>query len=152
MRTRSFFTCGGTIDDTMLWSHEIGHFIRDMQSQFVRYNGLPNDDLSFSFANRLMYPIYTTLVVPIDPKNQNVWIETAGDPVYYTLPVFEQYSGNQVFLSDGTVNPELVSFYYEAMILALAVNLLDPPFYGELGASFGRATKDRKPIFFGWRL
>lgn len=120
---------------------------RKIQSDFLRQNGIWSEDLSFSFANRLMYPIYTTLIVPIDATDRNVWIETAGDPVHYILPVFENYSNNQVFMPDSTVNPELASLYNQAAILGLAFNLLDPQFYRELGATFGNAAKIRKPIF-----
>jgi hypothetical protein len=121
--------------------------VRNLQSQFVRQNGLHNEDLSFAFANRLMYPIYTSLVVPIDPKDKEVWIETAGDPVHYILPVFEKYSDGTVFMPDSSVNPNLVSFYNEATILATFFQLLDPQFYREVGASFGSASKVRRPIF-----
>ena len=48
--------------------------VRTLQSQFIRQNGLWNEDLALSFANRLMYPIYTTFIVPIDPQDTNVWI------------------------------------------------------------------------------
>ena len=186
-----------TIYLTMLWSHEMGHYIRakqvggqfnihnfglpvpyttadlpedisltdeaifvtagfevnylnvrTLQSQFVRQNGLWNPDLALAFANRLMYPIYTTFIVPIDPEDPNVWIETAGDPVHYILPVFKNYSNNQVFNTDSTsVNPELVSLYNEATIFASFFMLLDPQFYREVGAAFGRASKIRRPIF-----
>lgn len=121
--------------------------VRTLQSQFVRQNGLWNEDLSFSFANRLMYPIYTALITPIDPKEPNVWIETAGDPVHYILPVFKNYSNNQVFMSDGTVNPELVSLYNQAAFFASFFQLLDPQFYREVGAAFGKSSKIRRPIF-----
>ena len=185
-----------TIYLTMLWSHEMGHYIRaeqvgghfyihdfgipvpyttvelpedisltdealfvtagfevnylnirTLQSQFVRQNGLWNPDLALSFANRLMYPIYTSLIVPIDPEDPNVWIETAGDPVHYILPVFENYSNNQVFMPDGTVNPELVKLYNQAAIFATFFQLTDPQFYREVGAAFGKASKIRRPIF-----
>ncbi len=121
--------------------------VRNLQSQFIRQNGLWNEDLGFSFANRLMYPIYTSLIVPIDPKDANVWIETAGDPVHYILPVFKNYSNNQVFMSDGTVNPELVKLYNQATFFASFFQLLDPQFYREVGASFGKTSKIRRPIF-----
>ncbi|KAA3641568.1 MAG: hypothetical protein DWQ02_00345 [Bacteroidetes bacterium] len=121
--------------------------VRKLQSQFVRQNGLWNEDLSLSFANRLMYPIYTTLIVPIDPEEGNVWIETAGDPVHYILPVFKKYSNDQVFMEDGTVNPELVKLYNQASIFASFFHLLDPQFYREIGASFGNADKIRRPVF-----
>jgi len=121
--------------------------IRTLQSQFVSQNGLWNEDLAFSFANRLMYPIYTSLIVPIDPKKANVWIETAGDPVHYLLPVFKNYSNNQVFMSDGTVNPELVKLYNQATFFATFFQLLDPQFYREVGAALGKTSKIRRPIF-----
>ena len=121
--------------------------VRRLQSEFVRQNGLWNEDLSLSFANRLMYPIYATLIVRVNPEDQNVWIETAGDPVHYILPVFKNYSDDQVFMSDGTVNPELVSFYNQASIFATFFNLLDPQFYREVGATFGNTAKTRRPLF-----
>lgn len=121
--------------------------VRNLQSQFIKQNGLWNEDLSLSFANRLMYPIYTTLIVPIDPEEQNVWVETAGDPVHYILPVFRNYANDQVFLEDGAVNPKLVKLYNQATIFASFFHLLDPQFYREIGASFGNADKIRKPVF-----
>jgi hypothetical protein len=186
-----------TIYLTMLWSHEMGHYIRaeqvgghfnihnfglpvpyttadlpedislvdeaifvtagfevnylnvrTLQAQFVGQNGLWNPDLALSFANRLMYPIYTTFIVPINPEDKNVWIETAGDPVHYILPVFKNYANNQVFLEDSTVvNPELVNLYNQATIFGSFFMLLDPQFYREVGAAFGKASKTRRPIF-----
>lgn len=121
--------------------------VRRIQSQFIRQNGIWNEDLSLSFANRLMYPIYITFVTPIDPKDRNVWIDTAGDPVHFILPVFKNYSNNHVFLSDDKVNPELVSLYNQASIFAIAINLIDPQFYSEVGAAFGNTSKIRRPFF-----
>jgi len=121
--------------------------VRAVQAQFVRQNGLWNTDLGFSFANRLMYPIYTTFVTPTDPEDPNVWIETAGDPVHYILPVFKNYSNGAVFMSDSTVNPDLVKFYNQATILGTFFHLLDPQFYREVGATFGNSSKIRRPIF-----
>jgi hypothetical protein len=121
--------------------------VRKLQAQFVRQNGLWNEDLGFSFANRLMYPIYTTFIVPIDPEDKKVWIETAGDPVHYILPVFKNYSDGAVFLADSIVNPELVSFYNQATIFGSFFQLLDPQFYREAGAAFGKSSKVRRPIF-----
>lgn len=121
--------------------------VRSIESNFIRQNGTWNEDLSLSFANRLMYPIYTSLIVPIDPEEKNVWLETAGDPVHYILPVFENYSNNQVFLKDSTVNPDLVSLYNHSSWLALLFQFFDPQFYRILGASFGSASKIRRPIF-----
>lgn len=121
--------------------------VRSLQSQFIRQNGNWNGDLAYGFANRLMYPIYTTLIVRVDPSDPNVWIETAGDPVHYILPVFKNYSDNKVFMDDGEVNPDLEKFYNQASIFATFFNLLDPQFYREVGASFGSDKKVRRPIF-----
>ncbi len=121
--------------------------VRNLQSSFIRQNGIWNEDLGFSFANRMMYPIYTTLITPINPKEKEVWIKTAGDPVHYILPVFKNYSDNQVFMADSTVNPDLVSFYNQSSIFAFFFQFLDPQFYRELGGSFGKSSKTRRPIF-----
>lgn len=132
--------------------------VRHLQSQFVRQNGLWNEDLSLSFANRLMYTIYTTLIVPVDPAKKDIWINTAGDPVHYILPVFKNYANGQVFMPDSSVNPDLVSFYNQASIFATFFNLLDPQFYREIGAVFGKSSKKRQPIFLvgdyekGWTI
>ena len=121
--------------------------VRAIQREFFKQNGLYNEDLSYAFANRLMYPIYTTLIVPIDPADQAVWINTAGDPVHCILPVFKKYSNNQVFMPDSSVNPDLVKFYQQSAMLGTYLNLLDPQFYREIGAAFGDASKIRRPIF-----
>ena len=103
---------------TMIWSHEMGHFlrarqvggefeiqngqlpipktimhlspeisyldealsvtggfevnylnVRRLQREFVEQNGHFREDLAYAFANRLMYPIYTSLIVPIDAED-----------------------------------------------------------------------------------
>ena len=121
--------------------------IRKIHEEFIVNNGTYNEDLGFSFANRLMYPIYTSLIVPINPEDRDVWIDTAGDPIHYILPVFKNYSDNNVFMQDGTVNPELVNFYNQSAIFASFIHFLDPQFYRELGANFGDSDKTRRPIF-----
>jgi hypothetical protein len=121
--------------------------VRQLQAEFIRQNGIPNRDLSFSFANRLFYPIYTSLVAPVNPKDRNTWIETKGDPVHFILPVYKNHSHNNVFLQDSSVNSDLVNLYNEANLFAYLTSLLDPQFYRELGAAFGSASKSRKPIF-----
>jgi hypothetical protein len=120
--------------------------VRNIQRKFILQNGMYNEDLSFAFANRLMYPLYTSVIVPIDPNKKETWINTAGDPVHVILPVFKNYSNDQVFLQDSTVNPDLVKFYGQSALLGSFFNLLDPQFYREVGAAFGK-DKLRKPIF-----
>ena len=50
-------------------------------------------------------------------------------------------------MSDGSVNPELVQLYNEAAIFASFFQLLDPQFYRDVGAAFGKTSKTRRPIF-----
>ena len=121
--------------------------VQNIQRKFIARNGLYNEDLGFSFANRIMYPLYTSVIVPVNPKEKDVWINTAGDPVHFILPVFKNYSNHQVFLPDSTVNPDLVKFYNHSVMFASFINLLDPHFYKEVGASFGNMDKIRKPKF-----
>ncbi|MFK7921031.1 MAG: hypothetical protein AB8H47_03695, partial [Bacteroidia bacterium] len=120
--------------------------VRALQSDFVRQNGIYNADLSLAFANRLMYPLYASLLVRVDPKDPNTWINTAGDPVHIALPVFKNYSNDQVILADSTVNPELVQYFGRSALFASLFNLLDPQFYREVGATFGK-DKRRRPNF-----
>lgn len=120
---------------------------RKLQAQFIKQNGLWNEDLSLAFANRLMYPIYTSLVVPIDPEDTTAWNNPGGDPMYYTLLVFRNYSNEKVFMPDGEVNPELVKFYNQSNIFGSFFQLLDPQFYREVGAALGKGSKTRRPIF-----
>jgi len=121
--------------------------VRNIQSKFVAENGAYTEDLAFAFANRIFYPIYAALVVRTNPKEPDVWINTAGDPVHCVLPVFKNYSGNQVFMDDGSVNPELVRFYNQSVIFGSFFQLLDPQFYFEAGAAFGKSDKIRRPKF-----
>ncbi len=127
---------------------EVNHLnVRTIQEEFMLQNGHYNEDLAFSLANRLMYTIYTSLIVPVNAEDTTVWIETAGDPVHCVLPVFKIYSNNQVFMADRTVNPELVKFYNQSALFGTFFSLLDPQFYREFGASFGNTDKVRRPIF-----
>jgi len=122
--------------------------VRALQREFIAQNGIYNEDLGLSFAHRIMYPLYTSLIVPIDPNDPEVWKNTPGDPANCALLTFENYSNNQVFVgADSTVNPDLVKFYQQSAILGTFFNLLDPQFYREVGGSFGNASKIRRPIF-----
>ena len=127
---------------------EVNHLnVRSIQREFILNNGASNEDLNFAFANRIMYPLYASVIVPIDPEDPEVWINTAGDPVHTTLPVFKNYSDNKVILEDGSVNPDLVAYYSQAAMLSSLFSLLDPQFYQVLGASFGQKGKARKPTY-----
>jgi len=121
--------------------------VRSLQREFISQNGTYNEDLALGFVHRMMYPLYTSLVVPMDPEDPEVWKNTAGDPAHIALLTFKNYSGNQVFIgTDSTINPGLVKYYQQSAILGAFFNLLDPQFYREAGGAFGR-SKQRKPIF-----
>lgn len=120
---------------------------RTIQRDFIRRGGLGNASLGFAFVNRIMFPLYTSVIVPIDPEEPDVWINTAGDPVHVVLPVFKNYSNGKIFLADSTVNPDLVDFYNRTAMLGSLFNLLDPHFYKEAAAAFGNITLIRTPRF-----
>lgn len=120
---------------------------RTIQRDFILQNGSRNEDLAFAFVNRMMFPLYASVIIPIDPEERDVWINTAGDPVHVTLPVFKNYSAGQVFMPDSSVNPDLVSYYTQSVIFASLFNLLDPQFYKEFGAAFGDISIRREPTF-----
>jgi len=120
---------------------------RRIQDDFYEYNGLYNDELGLAFVHKMMYPIYVSLVVPQDPNERNTWINTAGDPVHYIMPVWQRYSNDEIFLPDSTVNPGLVDFYGQSALLATFLNLLDPAFYKQAGAAFGKVTDGKRPWY-----
>lgn len=127
---------------------EVNHLtVRAIQRNFIRENGTYNEDLAYSFANRMMYTIYTSIIVPVNPNDKDIWINTAGDPVHCVLPVFKNYSNDKVFMPDSSVNPELVRFYNQSSRFGVLWQLLDPHFYKEFGASFGKPSKERRPFF-----
>ncbi len=121
--------------------------VRTLQREFILQNGSYNEDLAFGFANRLMYPLYVSVIIPADPSKRDVWITTAGDPIHVALQVFKKDSYNHVLMADSTVNPKLVSLYKQSALLSIFFNLADPQLYRELGASFGEMSKTRRPIF-----
>ena len=47
--------------------------VRQLQREFITQNGLYNEDLAYSFANRIMYPLYTFVIVPINPEDTEIW-------------------------------------------------------------------------------
>ncbi|MEM8522991.1 MAG: hypothetical protein AAGG68_00035 [Bacteroidota bacterium] len=120
---------------------------RRIQNDFMEYNGAYNTELGLYFAHRMMLPIYTTLVTPVDPKDPNTWIETAGDPVHIVHPIWEMYNDGKVFESDGTVTEGLVNFYNQLNILGTFWNLTDPTFLKSLTSLFKSPKEGQRPWY-----
>jgi len=118
-----------------------------IQDDFYTYNGLHNDQLAFGFAHRMMYPIYVSFIIPQDPKKKETWINTAGDPVHYTMPVWQEFSDDQLFNSDSTVSKGLVQFYGQSALFSTFWNLLDPMFYKEAAALAGDVLYGKRPWY-----
>ncbi|MFP4556225.1 MAG: hypothetical protein ACLFNU_05075 [Bacteroidales bacterium] len=117
--------------------------VKDIQLDLYRHQKLYNDELSLSFANRLMYPIYLSLIAPVNPEEPNTWINTMGDPVHWIKPIWMR-SGNDVLLPDGTVNSELVGFYKQSALASVLWNFLDLNFYNEVAALFGENLQGKE--------
>ena len=120
--------------------------VRDIQNNFITQNGIYNEDLALSFAHRVLYPLYISLIVPMDANDPEAWLNPAGDPAHIALLVSKNYSDDPTIMPDGTVNPELVDLYNQSAIFASFFSLLDPQFYKEVGAAFGK-NKTRRPTF-----
>ncbi len=120
---------------------------RRIQDDFYEYNGLYNDELGMAFIHKMMYPIYVSLVIPQDPKERDTWDLEGGDPVNIIKPVWQNYSNDEIFLSDGSVNPGLVDFYNQSALFATFFNLLDPAFYKQASAAFGKVNEGKRPRY-----
>ncbi len=117
--------------------------VKDIQMDLYKHDKLYNDELSLSFTNRLMYPVYFSLIAPVDPEKSETWINTMGDPVHWIKPIWER-SGDSIVESDGSVNPDLSRFYKQAALASLLWNLADMNFYSEVAASFGDNLQGKK--------
>lgn len=120
---------------------------RRIQNDFIEYNGVYNTELALYFAHRMMLPIYTTLVVAVDPNDPNTWIETAGDPVHIVHPVWKMYSDGKVFEEDGSVVKGLANLYNQTNILGTFWNLTDPVFLKSFGSLFKSSKDGQRPWF-----
>ncbi|MBN2890240.1 MAG: hypothetical protein JXL97_00095 [Bacteroidales bacterium] len=133
---------------TVIGGFEVNYLTaRNIQTDFFEYNGAYNDALSLAFAHRMMYTVYTSIVIPQNPSTPETWINTGGDPVHICLPVWKNYSNGQVFMSDSSVNPGLVKYYNESSLFATFWNLADPTFYKEIAALFGDVKDGKKPWY-----
>ena len=110
--------------------------VKDIQLDLYKHHRLYNDELSLSFTNRLMYPVYFSLIARVDPEKPETWENTMGDPVHWIKPIWER-SGSSILQPDGSVNPALSRFYKHAALASLLWNFADMNFYREVAGSFG---------------
>jgi hypothetical protein len=153
------FPAGSSLEDELLFvigGLEVNSLMAlGIQQDNFRYNGLYNDELYTALFHRLMFPAYTWLFAPIDPadpgswKNENDEQVSFGDVASMARLVLER-QGKSVLLGDGSVNPELVSFYQSAKLWSLLWNLADINLYYQLTALFrGELAGTNPPYVIG---
>ncbi|MBW6457747.1 MAG: hypothetical protein K0B52_01150 [FCB group bacterium] len=111
-----------------------------------------------AFIQQIYYPAYAFIVAPlvsgkwIDPRDPDTWIHTMGDPVESIQLSYRNYSGISVPEEGQDVDPGLVSFYRETLIMSLIWMFIDPGFYEGLHA-FGVGMDNNsglmRPRLFG---
>ena len=121
---------------TSVGGFEINYLMRAMALDDLYSRGYSfSDELIHSFIQGIYYPGYAWVVAPlvnggwIDPADPDTWIHTMGDPVESTLLVFKSFTGRQPITGEGRVDPDLVAYYWESLIMSLAWTLLDPALY-----------------------
>ncbi|MFC2090955.1 hypothetical protein ACFLT1_09300, partial [Bacteroidota bacterium] len=122
-----------------------GHEINFLMRQQIHTSYYMNqyafaDELIHGVVQDLFYPLYTFAIAFANPEIPDVWINTRGDPVEYTLSVYKKQTGRDAIMNDGSVDPELVSLYRQGTYLGLIWPLLNPLFYRSLTA-FGADMK-----------
>ena len=127
-------------------------FAMGVQEDWYRHNGLYNDELFVTVFHKIVFPAYA---FSVDAANPNNWRDdnqneiALGDVASTARLVFER-QGKAVVLPDGTVNPELVSYYSWTQWASLLTLLLDFNTYSEVSALFSGETNGKKaPWLFG---
>ncbi|MDY0288243.1 MAG: hypothetical protein RBR15_05420 [Sphaerochaeta sp.] len=148
-----------TLEDELLFAIgglEVNSLIAlGIQQDTYRYNGLYNDELYAAFFHRIIYPTYLWLTPMMDPSDPANWIDedgkqiSLGDVASVARLILER-QGKKVLLPDGTVNPELLTFYKNAQIWSLIWNLADINLYYQVAALFkGELDGTRPPYLIG---
>ncbi|HPD80842.1 MAG TPA: hypothetical protein P5519_05155 [Spirochaetia bacterium] len=127
-------------------------YAMNVQKDWYRYNGLFNDEIFVTLFHRIIFPAYAFFVDPAVPAN---WRDAngndiaLGDVASVARLVFERQN-KPVLLTDGSVNPELVTYYNATKWVSLLVNLLDLNTYYEAAALFSGETNGKNaPWLFG---
>ncbi len=127
-------------------------YATNVQKDWYRYNSLFNDELFVTLFHKIIFPAYAFIIDPAVPAN---WRDAngndiaLGDVASTARLVFERQN-KPVLLNDGSVNPELVTYYNITKWASLLVNLLDYHTYYEAAALFSGETNGKQaPWLFG---
>ncbi|UCH63636.1 MAG: hypothetical protein JSU77_04105 [Fidelibacterota bacterium] len=108
-------------------------------------------DIVHAFIQQVYYPVYAFMIAPADPEEPSTWTDTRGDPVESALIVYQNYTNRDAIRGDGSVDPELVSYYREAVYLSVLWTLLDPMLYQSTKA-FGADMEQDYGLMTPWML
>jgi hypothetical protein len=108
-------------------------------------------DIVHAFIQEVYYPVYAFVVAPADPEEPSTWTDTRGDPVESALIVYKSFTGRPAIREDGTVDPDLVRYYREAVYLSVLWTLLDPMLYKSTRA-FGTDLNEDYGLMKPWML
>jgi hypothetical protein len=134
-----------------------GHEINFLMRQQIHTDYYLNqyafaDELIFGLVQDLMYPLYTFVIAYAKPSNPEVWTDTRGDPVEYTLSVYKKFTDRPAIMENGEVDPDLISQYREGTVLGLLWPMLSPMFLRGL-QSFKADFKDNFGLIKGpWMI
>jgi hypothetical protein len=110
--------------------HEINNLmLRQAHLDFLQKDFTSAIDLIHAFIQEVYYPFYAFVIAPADPDKPSTWTDTRGDPVESALIVYKSHTGRPPIREDGSVDPDLSSYYQEAIYLSVLWTLLDPLLY-----------------------
>ncbi len=125
---------------------------RRFELEFHQRGWAYSDELVHGLLQEMFFPIYAFLVIPRDPTLASTWTRTAGDPVHFVLPTWQQATGRQPLRGDGSVDPGLVRYYREATLTALVLPWLDPTTWQALLAFFDAHERGHYATRRSWVL
>lgn len=115
---------------TSVAGFEVNHLMRRQEVSGFYDEGYGHSDvLVHSFIQEIYFPLYTWAVAVAAPRKPETWTETRGDPVEWVLGTYGVQTGRPPVRANGTVDPELVARYREAVFANLGTILVDPMFY-----------------------
>jgi hypothetical protein len=129
---------------------EINFLMRRQTHTAMYENGYAYaDELIHSFIQEVYFPFYAFVVAFPKTSDPYTWTHTRGDPVESALSVYKSYTGRDALRPDGSVDPELKRYYWEAIGANLAWTLLDPMLYKSARA-FGADMKNEYGLMKPW--